>query len=467
MSITQTLYYAMPVPAQNALVSAYGYYLKRKRRGSSATAERALISAAKSWSADDIARYQAEQLRRILDICASRIPYYRDAWRSGRVDATQVTHPGVLPRLPVLPKETVRRERPALVHPGARPYWTQHTSGSTGTPVVVHVNRRTYQLVHALLEDHESTCGVAPSDLRATFAGRMVQPAENLEPPFWRYNYAQRQLLFSAYHMSPATLPHYVRELTRRQPVELIGYPSAIYALAAHINSTGQQKRVRPRAIITNSETLFVWQREAIEQAFGCGIRDYYGSAESIVFASQCEAGAYHFDPLLGIAEIVDRDGFPVGPGESGRLVCTTLTNDVMPLVRYEIGDAAVRLGGPCVCGSVLDGAREIVGRQDDTVMTPDGRAVGRLDHIFKGVAGILECQIVQETLDRIRLDIVADDGFADAQEELLRQNARVRLGAAVQVKVSRVKEIPRTRAGKFRGVVSLVNTGRNRADFR
>lgn len=460
MSLPQTVYAAMPVPTQNVLVSTYGYYLRRKRHGPAAAPVRALVSAARSWSAEDVVRYQSAQLVRILTACAARVPYYRDLWRATGVTAAELTHVDHLQLLPVLAKEAVRRQGAAFQDSDLRPYWTNHTSGSTGTPVVVHVNQRTYHLTHALLEEHERSCGIEPSDLRATFAGRMVQPAEDIEPPFWRHNRSQRQLIFSAYHLSPRTLPHYVEELARRQPAELIGYPSAIASVAAHINASGRQGSVRPRVVVTNSETLFAWQRQAIEQAFGCPVRDYYGSAEALVFAPQCVAGAYHFNPLLGIAEIVDEHGRAVLPGQSGRLVCTTLTNDVMPLVRYEIGDAAVRLDGPCSCGSVFHGVREILGRQDDTVFTPDGRAIGRMDHIFKGVTGIRECQIVQDSIDRIRLDVVADDGFDGQQEHLLRENARVRLGGGMQVEISRVREIPRTLSGKFRGVVNNVTVG-------
>ena len=271
MSLSQTLYYAMPVAAQNLMVTTYGYYLKRKRHGADADGIRRLIAASRSWSAEDVARYQSRQLSRIL-AAASRAPYYHEAW--AKIDLQKIAAIDHLVQLPLLPKETVRREGARLLVPGARPYWTQHTSGSTGTPVVVHVNRETYHLVHALLEEHERSCGVEPTDLRGTFAGRMVQPADRLEPPFWRYNAALRQLLFSAYHMTPGTLPYYVEELKRRQPAELIGYPSALATLAAYINSSGQQKSVRPRVVVTNSETLFAWQRDAIEEAFGCRVCD-------------------------------------------------------------------------------------------------------------------------------------------------------------------------------------------------
>jgi phenylacetate-CoA ligase len=459
MSLSQTVYYAMPVPLQNLLVSGYGYYLRHKRQPSTYHALRDKIEQSRQWSLADMAGYQAAALQRTLQLCAESVPYYRDRWRQAGVAVADIQSPADLVRLPVLPKDDARRRATEMRTASGRAYWTNHTSGSTGTPVVVQLDEESYVLVHALLEAHESGCGIAEGDLRATFAGRMVQPADHLGPPFWRYNRALRQLLFSSYHMTDRTLPLYLEELARWQPAELIGYPSAIAILATHILEAGQQGRIRPRVVITNSETLFGWQRQAIEEALGCPVRDYYGSAEAVIFAAQCREGTYHFDPLIGIAEIVDDQNRPVPPGVPGRLLATTLTNRVMPLVRYEVGDLATRADGPCRCGSSHPGVREIIGREDDVIMTPDGRIVGRIDHIFKGIVGIRECQVIQEAPDLVRLMLVADAGFDAAQEALVRSNAHSRLGNAVRLELLRVESIPRTANGKFRGVVSHLTT--------
>ena len=145
-----------------------------------------------------------------------------------------------------------------------------------------------YRMSMALLTEHEASLGVTLDDRRATLAGRLLQPVTDSRLPLWRYNWAERQMLLSAYHMTDAVLPHYVRALERFDPVELIGYPSAIYALADYCRRCNVRPRLRLRAIVTNSETLFDWQREVIEPHLGCRVHDYYGTAESVVFAAQC-----------------------------------------------------------------------------------------------------------------------------------------------------------------------------------
>ena len=61
-----------------------------------------------------------------------------------------------------------------------------------------------------------------------TWAGASWWPRTQNEPPFWRYNAAGKQLMFSGYHMSPRNLGAYVDELRKRRPPWLHGYPSLL-----------------------------------------------------------------------------------------------------------------------------------------------------------------------------------------------------------------------------------------------
>ena len=79
-------------------------------------------------------------------------------------------------------------------------------------------------------------------------------------------------------------------------------------------------------------------------------------------------------NPEVGIIEIVDTAGRPVGPGVEGELICTGLQNMLQPLIRYRIGDTARwAVDQYCACGRhspILEG---IDGRVEDA----DGTTVG------------------------------------------------------------------------------------------
>ncbi len=100
---------------------------------------------------------------------------------------------------------------------------------------------------------------------------------------------------------------------------------------------------------------------------------------------------------------------------------------------------------------------KEVVGRIEDVVVGPDGRQMVRFHGIFVGQPHVQEGQIIQEELDRIRVKIVPTPGFGPTDEADVISRIRQRLGPEVQVLVEEVRSIPRTKAGKYKAVVSLL----------
>ena len=92
----------------------------------------------------------------------------------------------------------------------------------------------------------------------------------------------------------------------------------------------------------------------------------------------------------------------------------------------------------------------------DDVLYTVDGRAVGRLDPVFKADFPIREAQLVQESLDRVRVIFVPAEGFQRAVLDGIADALRARLGP-VSVCFEEAREIARGANGKFRAVVCRV----------
>jgi phenylacetate-CoA ligase len=164
-------------------------------------------------------------------------------------------------------------------------------------------------------------------------------------------------------------------------------------------------------------------------------------------------------NPEVGTLEVLRDDGTEASPGEVGWVVLTTLLNHAMPLLRYRIGDmAAAAPPGRCACGRQMPVVGGIAGRQDDVVVTRDGRRIGMLSfNVFKWTTGIAASQIVQETVDHFVLKLVPGEGYDSRQAEVAVAALRERVGADVRVDVQVVDDLPRGANGKFRAVVSRV----------
>lgn len=450
-------YHALPPSLRSAVASVRGGYLLAWRYGPGADRLRDEALDRDAWSADRWRAWQEERLAFVLHRAATRVPYYRDQWAARRRAGDRASWE-VLAHWPVLEKEALRRTPEAFVADDRRigRMFHDHTSGTTGKSLDLWFTRDTVRRWYALHEAR-ARCwyGVTRRDRWAILGGQLVAPAAQQEPPFWVWNVALRQLYLSAYHLAPRHAPAYAAAMRDHGVTYALGYPSGLHALARALLAAGVEGP-RLRVTIANAEPVLPHQRADVEAAFGGPLRETYGQAEAVAAATECAHGRLHLWPEAGWLEVLGAGDAPLPAGGTGALVATSLLNADMPLVRYRIGDrgALAAADAPaCACGRALPVLAGIEGRSDDVLWTRDGRAVGRLDPVFKSRLPLLEAQIVQETLDRVRVKLVPADGWSPADGASLADRIRERMGD-VEVVLEEVAAIPRTANGKFRAVL-------------
>jgi len=138
-------------------------------------------------------------------------------------------------------------------------------------------------------------------------------------------------------------------------------------------------------------------------------------------------------------------------------LLVTGLGNDAVGFLRYRVGDVGTRLRRPCACGRPGDVFADVDGRIEDYVVTPDGRRIGRLDHIFKEQFDVAEAQILQGSREAIEVRVVPRASWSQGSARSLRKEIRARLGDEIGVELRLVDAIEREPNGKFRAVKSRV----------
>jgi phenylacetate-CoA ligase len=143
-----------------------------------------------------------------------------------------------------------------------------------------------------------------------------------------------------------------------------------------------------------------------------------------------------------------------------GSVVVTDLSNFAMPLVRYQIGDVAVRADRTCPCGRGLPLLESVEGREADYVVTADGRLVSGIsltENFALLVPGVAQIQIVQEQVRRFVFRIVRDAAWGPASERRLAGLVAERFGAETRYTCEFVDVIPQEPSGKYRFCVSHV----------
>ncbi len=259
-------------------------------------------------------------------------------------------------------------------------------------------------------------------------------------------------------HRFPVTLPagEIVAGLNAVQPTLLVGYPSALYALAREAEAG--RLRIAPLRILSAAEPLLPEIRAALEETWGAAVLNFYGMSEG-GSAVSCGSGPWlHLSDDLAIIEPVDPAGGPVLPGvRSEKIYLTNLFNHALPLIRYEVTDQITLLEGACPCGSVHQRIEDPQGRLDDCFHY-GGVAVH--PHVFRSPLGrrrhVLEYQVRQTPGGaEVAARCIGPVDIPALEAEMAGELARLGLPAP-EVRVTPVERIERQSSGKLKRFIRL-----------
>lgn len=445
----ERIYNSVPVFLQNIIVSLVGWSLNRKRKSGNYAHYIRDIKSRNAFSQEEFAEFQKRELNEALSFVSKNIPFYESLYEGIDLNLNAAEDLG---RLPVLEREVLKQRSSEFVQKKSVRDLVVHTTGSTGSPLRVVCDLEARQKNYAFFDSYLNDIGLDVNKPHIIIGGRVVVAPEVKKPPFWRYSRYQKSLLMSSYHLSDSFLMAYVRKITEFKPEYIESYPSSIFIIARYI--VKMNLSVKVKAVITSAEMLFDEQREVIEKAFNCKVYDQYGCAEMSLFVAQCSQGKYHHRPDYGVFEIVDENGDCVPPGVVGDVVCTGLINKKMPLIRYRIGDRAVWSDTECDCGLNTRVVDKIFGRKDDVLITADGREVGRMSPVMKGLP-VQESQYVQYEKGVVVVNVVPDETYKDTDKARIVKAVADRLGGETRIEIKIVSELIKGKGGKLKNVIS------------
>jgi phenylacetate-CoA ligase len=401
---------------------------------------------------------QRQRLAQLLTFAARHVPLYRERWQAvaSPVPETAVQ---LLRSLPLLTKSDVQAHHERLLaDPQPRRVMRKITGGSTGQAVTISKDAEAVAAEMAASWLGYGWFGIRIGDRAVRFWGSPHVARRRLR--YWAADRAMHRRTFSAFAFSEQDLGRYWRRCLAFRPAYLYGYVSMLEAFATFVAGTGFDGRALGlRAIITTSEVLGEPQRHLLQETFGCPVQNEYGCGELGPIAYSCLAGRLHIMTENLFLEVLTEAGAPAGPGESGEVVVTDLTNRAMPLVRYQLGDFAT-LGAGCECGRAFPVLERVWGRAYDFVEHPDGRRYhGEFFMYFfedlraRGI-GVDRFQIVQTARTRLEVRVVNAASATDAMVRNIEALLSERL-PGMSIAVSAVREISRLPSGKLQLISS------------
>jgi phenylacetate-CoA ligase len=294
--------------------------------------------------------------------------------------------------------------------------------------------------------------------------GNTIVPTDQISPPFWFFNKPENELFLSSRHLSPPYIEHIISKIRSFQPYLIQAYPSTIFELATYLKERGECLNIP--FVYTGSEMLYPYQREIIVSILNTKIMDFYGMAERVAFAAECEYGNYHVNSEYSYVEIVDEAGKPTR--DEGYIVGTTFHNHTMPLIRYQLSDRSRWREGSCPCGRTHPMIQPIAGKFEDVVFGSMGNPISPsiITFAFKGLKYIERSQVAQVGEGCWEVRVVPISGFGIEERIRLVNNFHTLVDPKLAIKVVECTDIARTTSGKFRWVVNEWKSNSVRSDL-
>ncbi|RPI79642.1 MAG: phenylacetate--CoA ligase family protein [Desulfobacteraceae bacterium] len=240
----------------------------------------------------------------------------------------------------------------------------------------------------------------------------------------------------------------------------IFGHAHSVFIFAKFVaeNKIGG---LQPRGVICSSMMLLPRERTFMEKTFHCKVTNRYGCEEVGLIACECEKHeGLHLNVDHLYIEFLKSDGTPAEAGEQGAIVVTDLENRGMPLIRYQIEDFGVPSARSCSCGRGLPLMEQVVGRTADFLKTEQGAlvaGVSLIERTLTAIKGIEQMQIVQDAVNRFRLNIVPQPIYSEASEAQLIVEMKNVFGSNSQIQIHKIGNIPQERSGKYRFAISHV----------
>ncbi|MDT8273270.1 MAG: phenylacetate--CoA ligase [Desulfomonilia bacterium] len=316
---------------------------------------------------DRLEELQLTRLRETIER-ASKAPFYEKA---GLRDCS-ISSISDITKLPFTTKQDLRDAYPygMISVPLEEVVRLHSSSGTTGIPTVVYHSRGDIQRWTELVCRCLFMIGVRKHDVFQNMIGY------GLFTGGLGLHYGAERLGCLTIPTGPGNTKRQLKFMKDFKATVIHVIPSYALHLADTLDSMGivpKDDFPNLRSAILGAEPHTEETREKIENFFGIQAFNSYGLSEmngpGVAFECPEKNGMHIWEDAF-LVEIIDPDTLkPVGTGEHGELVITTLSREAMPILRYRTKDLTSIIEDPCPCGRSHRKIVRITGRSDDMMI--------------------------------------------------------------------------------------------------
>jgi phenylacetate-CoA ligase len=394
---------------------------------------------------DELEQLQIERLQSTLNRAYRNVAFYRTAFDKHCVNLETLKDLRALRELPFTTKEDLWQSYPYdMFAVPLRDIVRIHSTASiAGKPIVVGYTRNDLKNWTECAARLLAAAGITEHDVV------QISLDYNISPGGFGFHQGAEQIGAS---VIPASLTTSVaKQITIMKDFKttvLISTPSHAANIATGIDEMQvHPERLQLRLGLFSGERWSNSLRRQLEERLHIVSTDAYGLTEIMGpgVAGECRLrDGLHVNEDHLIVEIIDPKTLePVGDGEEGELVFTTITKEGFPLIRYRTGDITSLNPAPCPCGRTFARMARVTGRTDDLILFHGmGFFPAQIEEILSEIEGASpHYQIIldrQAGVDTLEIKVEVSEKIPSLDEvktlEILRVQLTQRIKNALEV---------------------------------
>jgi phenylacetate-CoA ligase len=318
----------------------------------------------------ELEQLQLERLALTLNRVYLNVPFYRRTFDEAGFNPDDLRSLGDLRKLPFTVKNDLRENYPyGLFAVPLREVVRVHaSSGTTGMSTVVGYTRNDIKTWSNLVGRILTAGGITADDvIQISFNYGLFTGAFGL-------HYGAERVGASVIPMSSGNTKRQIKIMQDFKTTALVSTPSYAMLIADTMMEMGiNRNSLSLKWGLFGAEPWSDAMRKELQDKLKITATDNYGLSEIMGpgVAGEClERNGLHIAEDHFLVEIIDPNTLqPVGPGETGELVITTLTKEAFPMIRYRTRDLTRLMEEPCPCGRTMRRMARVMGRTDDMLI--------------------------------------------------------------------------------------------------
>ncbi len=320
-------------------------------------------------SRDEMEHLQSSRLVKQVNYVYHNVEYYRKKMQAAGLEPGDIRGIEDITKLPFTTKDDLRNTYPCglFAVPRSEVVRIHASSGTTGKATVVGYTRRDIEIWSECVSRVLAMADIGKNDTV------QVSYGYGLFTGGLGAHYGVENVGATVVPLSTGNTKKQLTMMKDLGVTAIMCTPSYLMYLTESIEEQGILDELQLKSAVCGAEPWTEEMRNQIESRLHIKAHDIYGLSEIMgpgvagdcVYHKGLHINEDHFLP-----EIISADTLtPIGDGEIGELVFTTLTKEALPLIRYRTKDLTSITHGKCECGRTTARLSRFVGRSDDMLI--------------------------------------------------------------------------------------------------